>query len=47
MPFPRRRGAEEFRSRIRRMAFVMRAVACSVLCALALIVACVVVIWIS
>ena len=42
-PFPRLNDAEEFRSQMRRTAFVMRAVTCSVLGALALIVAWVVV----
>ena len=38
-PFPHLNDAEEFRSRIRRAAFVVRAVACSVVGAVALIVA--------
>jgi hypothetical protein len=46
-PFPHLNDAEEFRSRIRRTAFVMRAVAGSVLGALALFVAWVVVKWMS
>jgi hypothetical protein len=42
-PFPHLNDAEEFRSRIRRGTFVVRAVACSVVGALALIVAWIVV----
>jgi Sulfotransferase domain len=38
-PFPHLNDAEEFRSQMRRTAFVMRAVACSVLGGLALVVA--------